>query len=429
MGLNEVVKQIEQFLRELKVDDEAAVEPPESGLPFMFSRAGRGTMTLTSQEAREYGQLLDGLYTSLPDSRRKAITTKTLGTWFQEAVFDAVAGGDSQRPEATRAAGQALRRKLHQPTNQYWVYLPLDGVKVPRRARKCGAAIVRAPRSRAVADARREGRTIIARGTSSPEVKAHAAGKLRDEMKSQFTDRAVAEIVVDSLDAESAERQARDVLREVADIVNFFAVILVPREITAFASADGPTGDREKPLLIGRGRNVRFPNSAPRRLIDLDALFSDDATRLGTRKVFRLLASAKRTSVEGRILSAISWIGYGNSRPRPVEAFVNYLISLEALLLGPQNDRDISYKLRLRCAHVIASSTAARRQVFNRLGTLYSIRSKVVHAGIQDVDDTDLSDARFFAQRAALEVLQSRRFAGVQDLEPRFLELALGRGV
>ena len=83
----------------------------------------------------------------------------------------------------------------------------------------------------------------------------------------------------------------------------------------------------------------------------------------------------------------------------------------------------MTYRLRLRVAHLLAITPESRERVFVRMGQLYSIRSAIVHTGSQDVTEDDLATSRLYAGVAVLEVLS--RLGERPNLEAWFLEAAL----
>jgi hypothetical protein len=128
-----------------------------------------------------------------------------------------------------------------------------------------------------------------------------------------------------------------------------------------------------------------------------------------TKYVSRLLGASALTDDETRIREAVCWAGRAGGCVRPAEAFLFYLIALETLMLGA-NEGALTYRLRVRCAHLLAKpEIASRHYISERVAGLYGIRSAIVHKGVQEVAADDLSSARLFAYRAILAAIFRRR--------------------
>jgi Apea-like HEPN len=85
------------------------------------------------------------------------------------------------------------------------------------------------------------------------------------------------------------------------------------------------------------------------------------------------------------------------------------------LLLGPKNDKELGYRLRLRCAHLLGVNADGKGPIVRQIGKLYDIRSKIVHSGSAEVLDADLSIIRFFAKKALVAVLTEPHFESMQS--------------
>jgi hypothetical protein len=96
-------------------------------------------------------------------------------------------------------------------------------------------------------------------------------------------------------------------------------------------------------------------------------------------------------------------------------------IALETLILGPEKESELTYRFRVRCAHLLSAKKLESREfVAKRVAELYGIRSGIVHKGVRDVPADELGSARLYAQRALLEILHTRRIKKGTDLEKWF---------
>jgi hypothetical protein len=226
-----------------------------------------------------------------------------------------------------------------------------------------------------------------------------------------FKGRTFASIDVEAIDNTAAMHRARRTLRMALDVINFYADLLYPRGARAFVYL---AGEREsvstRSLIYQRDQQFSMPGNreGPWKPFVLRDLRSKRARMIGAPKIFQWLANSNRNAFEQRVLNALQWAGRATADDRREEAFLLYLISLESLILGDKADRELGYRLRIRCAHLLGRTHTQRAAITKRLGELYGIRSKIVHAGSTEVNDEDLSAARSLAKAALIAILRSR---------------------
>ena len=189
----------------------------------------------------------------------------------------------------------------------------------------------------------------------------------------------MAAIKVSAVDKESAERLAIQEIRATLDAIGYFGSLLVP-------SAEVPSIDRGaeragSPLLsikVQQFGSWPMPKGRKGPSIALDSLYEQPAVRkLRISIVSNLLATQNPTQSEKRVLTALRWAGRAAGKARPAEQFLFYLIALESLLLPPQKDSELTYRLRLRAAHLLAREVKKREYIFKRIGQLYDARSAI----------------------------------------------------
>jgi hypothetical protein len=88
----------------------------------------------------------------------------------------------------------------------------------------------------------------------------------------------------------------------------------------------------------------------------------------------------------------------------PTEQLLNFVIALEALLLPPSVDGELSFRFALYGARYIGGSQSERGRAFRELQKVYRMRSKVVH-GTNPPPSSDLADAATTARRLAERLL------------------------
>lgn len=111
---------------------------------------------------------------------------------------------------------------------------------------------------------------------------------------------------------------------------------------------------------------------------------------------------------------ALHRFSLGASRQNSADAVVDFVVTLEALLLPYDPDTrhgDLSYRFRMHGSHYLSKTKAGRTEVFKQLRSLYGLRSGLVHGG---------------EYPKASDIEEGRRIAG--ELARRGLLRALSEG-
>jgi hypothetical protein len=111
-----------------------------------------------------------------------------------------------------------------------------------------------------------------------------------------------------------------------------------------------------------------------------------------------------------RLLGAIKWAGKASATEKREDSFIFYAIALESLLLGQHHHDQLTYKLRLRAAHLLGLKASARARIRDRVKRLYDLRSTIVHSGRTKVPRADLDELRIFAQSCIIRLLSDHTF-------------------
>jgi hypothetical protein len=383
----------------------------------IFSKGDQG-LTLINEAARAYGEVVDNLYGSLTDERRATVSRKSIESQLQEAALLSLRRPPDDAVERVALAMKRLLRGLSQRPSAWDVIFPVTGLAVKRRRRSFGRVLFQAANPTTLATIGAKGSRIIRAGTS-PERGAFEV-VYKDGLREALNGASIASVAVSAVDQESAERIARQVVRESLDALGFCDSLLTPRGISVAPSIDGTEREVAAAVVFQDDAGLFRPSTFRGRPVDLSALFRKNAPRMA-RQVSELLRVEQPSQMQRRILTSLCWVGRANGRVRAAEAFLFYLIALETLILGPDKPGELTYRLRVRGAHLIAKkNTASRKLVSDRIAELYGVRSAIVHKGLRDVSAEQLGSARLYASLAILNVLQSRRIRKGTDLETWF---------
>lgn len=243
--------------------------------------------------------------------------------------------------------------------------------------------------------------------------------KARTELIDAFAKFATASLTVRAGDDEAARHIGLARVRRTVDIINFFASFLdEPRERQgrAFVPPDGPRTHVLCAVTQSRGFLnwwPPFPADIPVHSFDVTSTRAKD---VGLTKAHDILLNEGRSDLEQRIVNALSWAGRAKVEPEPAQAFLLYAIALEALLTKTGARNGVTDRLRLRIAHLLGSTPAGRKRVFDIVGDLYDLRSALVHAGdSSDLDTPDLNRMRNLVNRVLTAMLIHDRYVAMRS--------------
>ncbi|MHB1417707.1 MAG: hypothetical protein ACYC1C_20865, partial [Chloroflexota bacterium] len=140
------------------------------------------------------------------------------------------------------------------------------------------------------------------------------------------------------------------------------------------------------------------------------------AKQAGFERVSMLLASTGRTKVQDAALAGLQLAGRATVNARREEAFLQFVISLESLVV-PTPAPEITYRLSRRLAHLLGENKDERKQIVDDLKKLYATRSRIAHSGYAEISNSDLMGARMLAKRTIYRLLNEEPFVSFNTLE------------
>ena len=117
----------------------------------------------------------------------------------------------------------------------------------------------------------------------------------------------------------------------------------------------------------------------------------------------------------------------GNARQNDVDAILDSMIGLEALLVPGSNPGDISYRFSLHGAHYIGADLSSRALIRDQLRNIYRMRNNLVH-GNKYPDQAAIATARGDAQDLLRRGLLRATNEGFPTPET-FARMLLGAGI
>lgn len=243
--------------------------------------------------------------------------------------------------------------------------------------------------------------------------------KLRGELTSMFESNAIALVGVAAADGDAAKELGLGEVRRAVDILNFFAKCFEHPAGThrAYLAPEGPGACQRWAVYDPDTWMCAPPNDTPDEWpITKVRPQSRLARQVGLARVHELLARETRSDLEDRIITAAAWAGRARTERRREEAFLLYVVALEALLAKPKARSGVTDRLRLRVAHLVHRKPASRRVLAKTMERLYELRSALVHAGdAEDLADEDLKIIDWVVEAAILTILTRAPFKNMKD--------------
>jgi hypothetical protein len=247
--------------------------------------------------------------------------------------------------------------------------------------------------------------------SGAPVVAATAAKSAEADVTTEMLRRMMlngmwCELHVEAVDKDAALRLAERRLRVTIDVINFFADVTRDKTRLFLPGDAGPS-----PRFVlripaqGSGPDLARVQAGPSDRFSFGQISRAMTQLLELPKVSDWLAKSRPSELEDRILSALQWAGRAAAEERPEESFLLYAISLESLLLGGKSHTELTERLAMRGAHLLAGDRDGRENVYEELKDLYGIRSKIVHSGSLEVTGDELARIAAVARGALVTVL------------------------
>jgi hypothetical protein len=406
--LIDAVKRFGKFLRAVNVSNDASRWDPTAP-EYFFTRQDL-TVLLTGNDAETYRGCLRDLYDSVAEKQilsRDAVQSVANDTCANIFTKGMTLSRDSLEFQAFCDNEIKELRKALERKPETWEVI----------SRVCGIEQVGLPV--------KFGKVTFVFATPDVLDSIPEATITRPATK-HLGDNVLSRVNVQAVDVDAARAAATRVLQQTIDCLNFFAAI---------ASVSGQAyllGEKS----TGHGFSISISNNNVSHHSFLYGPFQPlPFGRLmelpGFGRISKMLESDKPEKLEDRILRATQWAGRAFVDSRREESFLLMAIALESLLLENQNNENITYKVAMRCAHLIGKADLeARQRMVRDIKDLYSRRSMIVHSGKIEVSDAELGSLRHYLSGALFVVLNKEPFCSMKEeneletwFEERLLEV------
>jgi hypothetical protein len=393
---------VADLIREISASITPGV-PDEFGI--WFSKRDEGSLFLSGEEARHYSQVVSRLKNEY--AKAEELSRRSIEGYLQAAIFAALdLQARSAWPFERRLsdAVRELRKKLAEPLIEFTACVPVGGLSSEGLPWTFGGIRLEAFSEKLLSGLER---------AAGRELASLRQGNTLDHLKA--TDgwgKPSALVQVRAKDAESATRLAAREARRLVDILNFFADLVPFNHAWAYLPEEAAPVRVAVPLIASDGTDTTyFVAQGPLGDFSLKKLREAGPLRPSLRKVDALMRGAVPGSYASVILSAMQWAGRASAEPVREKKFLLFAIALETLMLPGNTKDELTYRLKVRVAHLLGGSAAQRAELAALIGHLYDRRSAVVHAGSYEVTDEDLGRLRSITKACIVRTLVDRRLS------------------
>lgn len=390
-----------------------------------------GELALSGDDAGKYRECRDvmlGIHGA--NSSRRAISRRTVEKLLTDTLLRVLlpvrSGHADPRPKFSRRMERELRRLrrgLASPLRRWKLVVQVAGLLRPALPLELG-------RVRFVRGTKARGKELAANIHDYEPTRARFSqkrlqtinadrAKSRAKVAQMFSEHALALAEVAASDYAAAKQLGLVEIRQVVDVLNFFAPLFeFPRGIHRAYVAPEHRGARLQWLVYDpdgshSAHNDEFADEWP---ISKLRLGSRQARQLGLVRVNDLLANETRTDLEDRIVTAIAWAGRARVEHRPEHRFLLYAIALEALLAKPNARSGVTERLRLRVAFLVHRKATSRKTLAATMSRLYDLRSSLVHAGTaEELADRDVDIIEHIVELAIVSILTKSPFKEMKN--------------
>ena len=118
--------------------------------------------------------------------------------------------------------------------------------------------------------------------------------------------------------------------------------------------------------------------------------FREDVFLKTLKILSKITNKDKKSNLEKKLLNSLKIYGLSRHSRRLENRFLMLISACESLLLS-KNDRDyLGFKLREKTAFLLLKKGDGRRDLYNRMGKFYDMRSRLVHDGETNMSKDDL---------------------------------------
>lgn len=222
------------------------------------------------------------------------------------------------------------------------------------------------------------------------------ASILEKTLEKEFVGKVCAEVIVSAVDLECAEEIGMQTIHMTLDALRFYRLSYIFRDpfyAKEYFDVQGNIHSEKQHVILFSSTQVSFPQTIrgfirPFKITQV-AFNQMKTDGLNTLDDILKKDEKDRTDFEKDLVTSIRFSALSSRDKEIANAFVNSVISLEALLLDEHEA--IAVNLGERVAFIIGGNLTERNWYFDQMRRLYRIRCKIVHSGNTDIKRSDLT--------------------------------------
>ncbi len=404
-SINKLSK-LEAFLREIYTHASEDLDLESAGQ--FFSKQGHGIVFLSPEETRNYREVVADIMQAY--AKDELISRRAVEKELQEALFTAFGTADSSDDTGFKQrlakALQKLDAQLRRETTSYLFFVPVGGAGVgglPYTFGKLRFVIFNDLQLRRFRMASSKHKV------SEREIAERLNIVRRLKESDNIWNKPCAIIKVKARDREAASYLARLEAQNTFDTINFFANLIPYLHGSLYLPGENESRLMTIPVLEDSGSFSILRNRVgPLEPFDFNKFRNAKHIQVLVRRLHNFSKTVVLKEVEDILLTAVRWAGRAAFESRKEHAFLLYAIALESVVLPSGDTEQLSYRLRMRVAHLLEKRISGREELVKKVKNLYDIRSRIVHSGWYYLADEDLDDMRNICYSVLLQLLSHR---------------------
>ena len=125
--------------------------------------------------------------------------------------------------------------------------------------------------------------------------------------------------------------------------------------------------------------------------------------------------------INGRFKVALRRLSLGIERKNPEDKLLDYMIGLETLYM-PDGNAELSFRLSIRVAFLLSLSKD-RKETFDFLRKMYTVRSHIVHGSEYDLNADDVKKLEELLRESVILWIKNKTSFSANELNKALFEV------
>jgi hypothetical protein len=332
------------------------------------------------------------------------VNDETLGRRFSRRVFtneiqDLILslfeiGSKEIAKEAETKTTEAIEKLQALPVYNWNVIIPVTNLVMKVSSLEIGHVALKTYDKASFEEALERFREINDATISPPEVKATGLTLVTELLSKNYVGSTVAMVTVKASDATRAVEVAEYEIERALNVIRFYGRAVLQndgRKTRAFVGPQGTLFRGAFQTICMREEEFFLPTRSTgyflEYVVDSNSIALMENLHLRHLSDVYRKSDAERTDFERLLVAAIDFFGSGMNESNPRNAYLNFVISMESLLL---KEREPPGLLSERVSIIVGKDYTGRNLLFEEMAELYHMRSQIVHRGFDNVTENDV---------------------------------------